>query len=90
MEKLISEKDAILQMLVKTNNDLRFAEVTDKLLKRRNIIGKSSTDEQRMMGANQEKIRIAKETITDLLDFLKEASDVSPLAESLKAHYTIK
>lgn len=81
---LVSEKDAIISLIVKTNNEMRVNEVFNRVYLRKDFKNDLNEQMKLMMGANQEKIKLAKETITDLLDMLKDASDEKPLAKTIK------
>lgn len=81
---LVSEKDAIISLIVKTNNEMRVNEVFNRVYLRKDFKNDLNEQMKLMMGANQEKIKLAKETIADLLDMLKDASDDKPLAKTIK------
>lgn len=81
---LISEKDVILKMLAESHNQLRAMEITDRLMKRKDLKNDMNQDEQRFMGQNQAKMKLAKETIANLLEFLKDAKEEPELAKTIK------
>lgn len=81
---LVSEKDAIISLIVKTNNEMRVNEVFNRVYLRKDFKNDLNEQMKLMMGANQEKIKLAKETIADLLDMLKDANDDKPLAKTIK------
>lgn len=80
---LISEKDAIISLIVKANNEMRVNEVLNRIFLRKDFKNDLNDNLKLMMGANQEKIKQGKETIVDLLDMLKDASSDKPLAKTI-------
>ena len=80
---LISEQEAIFNMLVEKHNQLRSLKVTERLMQRRNLKGLNE-NEQRALGAAQKNIKELEGIIVDLLEFLKEAKAEPELAKTLE------
>lgn len=79
---LISERQAVLDMIVEKHNQLRGLKVSDRLLQRRNIKDLNQ-GQQQALGQVQKSIKEIENIIVDLLDFLKDAKAEPELAKTI-------
>lgn len=83
----ITEKIAVLDMLMKANTELITARVSERIMRRKNLIGKANDKEMAQMGAMQQRVRDLEGMENDLQELLKTASDQNPLAVELQKQY---
>lgn len=95
--KPISEKNALITMIVEAQNEITQCKITDRVYQRMNLNPAFKTVPlpngqkvplEMIMGANQKKIAQLEDTVKQYFDFLKDASDEIPLAKELGLEYT--